>query len=114
MLDYVYLSPTPLETDCAQVGSDDYRERAKIEMNAFIGQLYRMFPDSEDKNVMFKIKWQSHDFGTYGEVVAAYRDDDREALDYAIYIENNLPEYWDTHAMKEIDEGMAKLYGEYI
>ena len=114
MLDYVYLSPTPTETNCAQLGEENYRKRATIEMTAFIGQLYRCFPNGMEKGVHFRIKWQNHDFGTYGEVVATYEMDEAEAMDYAIHVENNLPEYWDTHAMREIDEEMAKLYGEYI
>lgn len=114
MLDYVYLAPTPIETECAQVGEKDYSRKATIEMTAFIGQLYRCFPDAIAKDVHFRIKWQNHDFGTYGEVVATYEMDNAESTDYAFYVENNLPEYWDTHAMREIDEEMAKLYGEYI
>ena len=114
MLDYVYLSPTPVETDCAQVGDPNYRKNATIEMTAFIGQLYRCFPDASEKGFTFRIKWQNHDFGTYGEVVAVYDTDNGEAFSCALHVEKNLPEYWDTHAMREIDEEMAKLYGEYI
>jgi hypothetical protein len=102
-MDWVYLAPTPIEEDCAQLGQDNYRNQAMKEMTVFCNQLYRDFPEAENKGVYFRIKWQSHDFGTYGEVVAAYDDNDLEAMDYAIHVENNIPEHWDEESIKELE-----------
>lgn len=101
--DWMYLSPTPIEENCAQVGEDNFHQKATREMTAFIGQLYRQFPDAKEKGVYFRIKWENHDFGTYGEVVAAYDDDDEIAYEYALGVELNLPEYWDEEAKKELE-----------
>lgn len=100
--DWLYLSPTPLEEDCAQVGEVDFHQRATKEMTAFIGQLYRKFPDAMENGVYFRIKWENHEFGTYGEVVAAYDSDDETACEYALNVEHNIPEYWDQESISEM------------
>lgn len=101
-MDYIYLSPSPVEEDCAQLGSPDFHKRATREMTAFVGQLYRTFPTAREVGVYFRIKWENHDFGQYGEVVAAYDMDDKEAFDFAIHVEHNIPEYWDEEAISEM------------
>lgn len=103
-MDYIYLSPTPVDEDCAQVGEPDFKKKATKEMTAFCSQLYRQFPEAKDKGVYFRIKWQAHDFGEYGEVVACYEINDTDALHYAIHVENNLPENWDKEALDELKE----------
>lgn len=103
-MEYVYLSPTPVDESCAQVGEPDFRKKATKEMTAFIGQLYRCFPKAKEVGVYFRIKWQNHDFGEYGEVVAAYEMGDEEAMNLAYYVENNIPENWDDEALEELKE----------
>lgn len=103
-IDYIYLSPTPTEESCAQVGEPDYRKKATKEMTTFINQLYRTYPHAQDMGVFFRIKWQNHDFGQYGEIVATYDVDDNEAIDYALHIERTLPEYWDSQSIMELEE----------
>lgn len=100
----MYLGPTPCDEDCAQLGQDNFRELAKKEMNAYISQLYRTFPDVNQFNVSFKIKWENHDFGTYGEVVAVYDATNQESTKKALDIEWQLPEKWDEEAIKELQE----------
>ena len=107
MRDYIYFGPTPCDEDCAQVGQDNFREQAKKEMNAYMNQLYRQFPELENSGVYLKILWQNHDFGTYGEVVAVYDDENSESLELALKIENNLPENWDEEALKELSENVS-------
>lgn len=102
-MDYFYLSPTPVDEDCAQLGTDGFRKQATKEMTAFCGQLYRQFPLAKEKGVYFRIKWENHDFGQYGEVVAAYDQDDDEAMNYALFVEHNIPERWDEEALKELE-----------
>lgn len=103
-IDWLYLGPTPTEESCAQVGTDNFKQIAKKEMTAFCNQLYREFPDATELGVAFKIKWEMHDFGEYGEVVAAYPLDNEKAFEYALKVEWNVPEHWDKEAIKELSE----------
>ena len=107
MRDHITLGPTPCEEDCFQVGTDNYRQNAIVEMNAYIDQLYRMFPEADKFNVFFNKMWFNHDFGQYGEVVVSYDDSDSEALSYAINIEHNLPHNWDDEAIAFIKDKMS-------
>lgn len=102
MRDYITLGPTPCAENCAQVGDINYKRRATLEMDAYINQLERMFPNSSSDGLSFQKKWFNHDFGTYGEVVVVYNDDDYDATVHAIRIENNLPDYWDEAALDEL------------
>jgi hypothetical protein len=102
MKDYLYLGPVPCDEDCAQVGDPDYRKNAIREMKAYINQLEREFPDWERDGVEFRIVWQNHDFGAYGEVVVDYNDADDASTSYAFEIESNLPYNWDEEARKEL------------
>lgn len=102
MLDYIAVGPVPCYEDCAQVGEADFMLKSKREMNAFINQLYREFPEAEENNVLFKIKWFNHDFGRYGEVVAYYMDDDKKSSTYALHVEWLTPTNWDDEARKEL------------
>ena len=106
MIDKFYLGPVPADEDCAQVGVADYRRLATKEMNAYIGQLQRMFPDYADHG-LFRIEWQNHDFGTYGDVVFVFDDEDEGAIDYAVNVENNTPEYWDDLAKLYLKDGQS-------
>lgn len=104
------LAPTPLDEQCTQVGDPNYHEEARKEINAFIGQLRRMFGE-EPKGCRYKITSNPHDFGTYLDLdIIFYEDDEAEneeenkAAQYAYNVENNLPNNWDEIALKELDE----------
>lgn len=102
-IDYHTLGPVPADENCAQVGRDDFRKQAIIEMDVYIDQLWRLFPEAQDKRVWFSKKWFEHDFGQYGEVVAKWNDEDTEATNYVFdVIDRNLPEHWDEEAIKEL------------
>ena len=102
--DYLYLGPTPAEESCAQVGEPDFNRKSRIEMTAFVNQLYRQFPEANDKNVRFRIKWELHDFGKYGEVVAEYDSTNEDSLNYALNVDWNIPPNWDDEAIEELKE----------
>lgn len=102
-IEYMEIGPTPYDEDCAQVGSYNYRELARKEMNAFINQLNRTFPDANEKGISFKVKWFSHDFGSYGEVCMYWNIDDPIADQYVYAIDSNLPPKWDEEAIKELE-----------
>lgn len=109
MIEYMEIGPTPCEEDCAQVGENDFRQRASKEMDAYINLLYRKFPQAEDKGITFKKKWFQHDFGTYGEVCIYWNTDDSEADEFAYEIERNLPDVWDREAMQELGLELSRL-----
>lgn len=103
MNDYLYLGPVPCDEDCAQVGDPDYRKNAIREVNAYIAQLKREFPDWERDGVDFRVKWENHDFGSYCEVIVSFDDSDEASTAYAFEIENNLPYNWDEEARRELN-----------
>lgn len=98
MRDYLDLSPTPCDEPCAQLGSDDYSTRARLECRAFIDQLRREFPNAEALGCTFKIRANPHDFGTYYEVAICYSDTNDDQTAAAFEIEANLPMSWDDDA----------------
>ena len=102
MIDYLYLGPTPSDENCAQVGNDNFREQCNKEMEMYIDQLKRLFPEvAGHKGMRFNKNWQQHDFGSYGEVVITYNDEDEEQETLALRIEWNLPTKWDEIAIKQ-------------
>ena len=103
--DDLELGTTPSGEDCAQVGATkyDYYELARMELQAFLNQLKRMFPNPPP-DVRFKRQSNPHDFGTYYDLAIRYNSNDEEAVNYAMNIENNLPENWDEQAKRELEE----------
>jgi hypothetical protein len=100
MRDYITIAPSPIDEDCAQVGSPDYEVRSKRECKAFLAQLRRQFGD-EPGSACLAVKFFPHDFGTYREVVCYYDDEDEEGYDYAMKLESETPAKWDEEA-KEV------------
>ena len=103
MLDYIELGSTPHGEPCAQVGSPDYSERARLECAAYADQLRRTYPNQCEK-IRLKRQSFSHDFGSYYEVVAIFRDDNEDAADAAIFLQDNAPEYWDAEAIEYLQQ----------
>lgn len=102
-IDFIEIGPTPAMEDCAQVGEHGYATKSRNEMIAYINQLYRHFPDIKNQDdIYFMHKYNRHDFGYYGEVRVYYPMHNKAALDMALEIERNLPEYWDDEARKEL------------
>ena len=97
----ILIGSTPHGEDCAQVGSDDYQEKMRIELKAFYNQLMRMFPNIP-AGAKYKRTSNPHDFGTYHEIGIKFSEDDEEAAEYAYNVQNNTPEYWDEQAKAEL------------
>lgn len=104
MKDELFLSPTPVGEDCAQLGSQDYHSKAKKECSSFINQLKREFGEPPAFS-RIRIKQCPHDFGTYLDVVVEFDDENDEATQYAYKLEANLPENWDKESLKELNSG---------
>lgn len=109
MQDYFDISPTPSDEECAQVGTDDYYRRAKIECTAFKHQLRRHFGDEHAHGCMLVTRTNPHDFGDYYEVVIFYNDKNSESMRFAADVERRTPTHWDEEAKKEIAEALSKL-----
>jgi len=94
MRDYIELGPTPAGESCAQVGADDYHEKAREECQRYKELLEATFPDPPQGS-RFAIKSFPHDFGSYYEVVVWFDDDNEKSVDFAYKVERNLPETWE-------------------
>ena len=112
-MDEITLGATPAEENCAQVGSDNYYERARTECTVYRRQLLRMFkaehnPNGEDwglpEGCSLRIASHAHDFGSYHEVAIRYNDDFPAAVEAAFWFDANLPGHWDEEARKELQE----------
>lgn len=103
MREYFTLGGTPCDEECAQVGSEDYGQRMRVESRAYVAQLYRMFPGAVEANCDFRNKSFSHDFGTYHEVCITFDPNEDASARFACNVEKNLPAKWDTIAQLAID-----------
>lgn len=94
MKDYLTIGSSPTGEDCAQVGTDDYYEKAHEECKHFINLLIKTF-GKEPPGTKLAIRSFEHDFGTYYEVVCYFDDNFPESVDYAFECEGKTPEYWE-------------------
>ncbi len=60
----------------AQVGDPDYFKKNKIEMKVFMDYIENNYPIPEEFWHLcdYRVKWFSHDFGRYSEIVLIYDD----------------------------------------
>ncbi len=91
--DFIDIGSSPVEEDCAQVGSDDYRSRARVECTRFI-ELIRQTLGDEPEGARLAVVSNPHDFGDYLSVVCWYEDTNEEAIEYAFRCENDAPIEW--------------------
>jgi hypothetical protein len=94
MQNYVSLAPTPIEEDCAQVGTADHAARARAECRRFIALLRKNF-GQEPEGARLAVKSFPHDFGDYLEVICYFDDTLPASVEYAYHCEDNLPATWD-------------------
>lgn len=99
-MDYVNIGAVPNGEDCAQVGSENYTEKARKECRAYINQLRRVYGE-EPFGARLSIMSNPHDFGSYLEVVCKYDENDEKSVEYAFNCENGV-EYWDEQAKQEL------------
>ena len=99
MRDYITVGPAPCEEDCAQLGSDNYREKAMAECLRYI-RLIRKTLGPEPDGARLAVKWFPHDFGTYAEVVVYFDTDNEEATEYAFKVEGESPVRWDSEEVE--------------
>ena len=100
-LEKLYLGSTPPEEACAQVGQPNYREQALKECRAYIRQLARHFGEPPP-GTRFALSRETHDFGSYFEVVVWYDPEDETSREFALRVDDNLPARWDAQAWEEL------------
>lgn len=108
MRDYLSIGPTPCDEDCAQVGSENYQQRALKECHSFLKQLRRQF-GVEPRGAKLYIQNFPHDGRNFGEIVYYYEvvcefdDDIPESVNYAFQCENEAWQKWDNEAKAELN-----------
>jgi hypothetical protein len=100
--DHLYIGSAPYDEDCAQLGTNDYKKRCKLELTEFKRQLIDKF-GPPPAGVELKVKGQPHDFGTYYELVVVFDDENETASDYAFDLEDHGIETWDEEAKEKIE-----------
>lgn len=108
----IYLGSAPFEEECAQVGDDFFSSDARIELTAFLNQLKRTFVfHLEGIEVNYKKKRESHDFGSYSELVVEPSGTLRnQSASVAYAIENYVPAHWDLESMREIIQSTVRQH----
>jgi len=92
--DQMELGPTPVDEECAQVGDENYRQKAIEECRKYIG-LIRKKLGVEPEGARLKILSNPHDFGNYYEVACVYNDQFLQSVSYAYACESDGPRTWD-------------------
>lgn len=105
-MEHVEIGPTPAGESCAQVGQADYPERSRRECLVFKRMLQRLFPVPDGLNVRYVTRSHQHDYGTYREVAVEYGGDSvsscEAAAEFALHVERNTPDTWDTVSTYEL------------
>lgn len=104
MRDYITLGQTPVDEKCAQVGTNNYIERALRECRIFGKVLKKQFEEAPG-TASLGIKASPHDFGIYYEVACFFDNEDEEGREYAFRLEEHLPLKWPEWARNEVQDG---------
>ena len=106
MRDYVDMGATPHDEPCAQVGTPDYEERARVECRAYVEQLHRLatrdYPTTVPAGARIRVKANAHDYGSYFEVVVDFDNDDEAQVEFAYWLEAHAPAHWDDDAKRKL------------
>jgi len=92
MRDHIYIGSAPSDELCAQLGFPDFERLQSIELTQFLRMLRERFPLPD-----FRVKRESHDFGSYREVVAYFDDEDEDQAAQAYEAECYFDK-WDDQA----------------
>ena len=110
MRDYFELGSTPCDEDCVQVSrTADYMPAMRQELKRYEAHLDKILPVPEDIHAWYSIKWNSHDFGSYGEVAINFDDEDNQAIEFACFVEEHTPTTWDDDHIREYTPALMYL-----
>lgn len=107
-METIYIGSSPYEEDCAQTTNPNYHRIAMLELKLYKRLLEALYPPPE--GAFFKIVWQNHDFGTYGEVVAKFDEDNQAHADWAYLAEDGCAT-WDEPSKQELQALNTQLQG---
>ncbi len=93
MKDFINIGSSPCNEDCAQVGSENYSERAIEECYRFIHAIKATIGQPPE-NASLVVKGFDHDFGRYYEVVCYFNPSDEASQEYAFRCESEAPGEW--------------------
>lgn len=101
------IGASPIDEDCAQVGTPDYKERASKELYAFKAQLRRHYQAHFGVAYPGRLLVVSnpHDFGTYYELGAIVDESRPAEVEAAYWLEGNTPARWDAEAREFLSLG---------
>ena len=103
---WLYLGSNPCEEDC--VSMHDYTEH-RAEVRKYVEMLKERFIDAPE-GAWFGVKREDgSDAGTYYEAVVYYLDDDKEASDFAFFVESNCPMTWDDTSKVDWKKAQEKV-----
>ena len=103
---WLYLGPNPCEEEC--VSMHDYTEH-RAEVRKYVEMLKERFIDAPE-GAWFGVKREDgSDAGTYYEAVVYYLDDDKEASDFAFFVESNCPMTWDDTSKVDWKKAQEKV-----
>ena len=103
---WLYLGPNPCEEDC--VSMHDYTEH-RAEVRKYVEMLKERVIDAPE-GAWFGVKREDgSDAGTYYEAVVYYLDDDKEASDFAFFVESNCPMTWNDTSKVDWKKAQEKV-----
>ncbi len=97
--DVVYLGTAPANEECAQVGSPDYQDRALRECRAY-AEAIRKVLGPEPEGARLRVKRESHDYGSYWELIVEYDGGNEAAARYAARCDAEAPTTWEDAGMR--------------
>lgn len=106
--EFVTLACTPHEEKCVQAGWDHIKD-GEFECAVLIRQLIRMNGLPVESATFFIVE-NHHETGIYHEAAIHYRNNDEQAEDYAILVEDSIPNHWDGISLRELKESRHVLY----
>jgi len=98
-LERIYIECTPTDEPCVMVtDAKPYMEDMRKEALRYREMLTKRFPTAVEEGVIFAIKTNRHDFGSYINIDICYDESNERQFQWALFIESHLPEKWDeTH-----------------
>lgn len=102
-----FLGPAPSDESCAQLGGDDYEERAKAECRQYVAAIRIVCGDPPD-GAKLRMVSQPHDFGLYWEVVVEFDPNDRAAREYAARCDAQAPTTWAAAGLEPPEVGRGR------
>ena len=112
MRDYMALGPTPCDEprECLGVYYDAAKARAAVRV--YCAQLVRQFEECD--RVMFGIRCESHDFGTYYEAAVYFDNADAIATGQVLKVAAELPVQFDPEAREMLAAALASMMTEAV